>query len=220
MAGYGKLLVCERVKPRWTGKTCVVAATGPSLTPEATQLCRGLPTIAVSNAYKLMPWADVLYSCDPTWWREHQGCRLFPGEKWSSHGKERSTDDKTTVARLYQLRLVQGLFKDGFSYDPTAIHYGGNSGFQAVNLAILFGATRIVLIGFDMRIVDDKRHFFGDHPHPLRNAGPLGQWARRFKHAAKTLPSTIQIVNATPGSAITCFPMVDLEAEMSMQAAA
>lgn len=199
----------ETIERRWPGATVVVAAPGPSLTAAVAEQCRGYRTIAVQDAYKLLPWADVLFGCDASWWRVHKGCPCFAGEKWSSHGSP-SHNDKRTVADEYGVHLVQGVGRDGFSTDPARVHYGSNSGFQAVNLAILFGARRIVLVGFDMRLVGGKRHFFGDHPRPLKNRNDYRAFVRAFEKAARTVPAGVEILNATPGSAMKCFPMVDL----------
>lgn len=160
-----------------------------------------------------MPWADMLYACDELWWRHYKGCPDFAGEKWSSHGAVGSKrhNDKLKVAEEFGLNLVAGQDELGFSLDPEIIHYGSNSGFQALNIAILTGATPIILVGFNMQDVDKQRHFFGNHPAGLRNTGDYRNFARHFARAAKRLPPEIKILNATPNSALTCFPKVELE---------
>ncbi len=177
---------------------------------------RGRKIIAVNDAHRLLPFADVLYACDSAWWNHHKGARSFAGERWSSHGLCRKSNDKSDAARDYGLLLVGGRDShEGFSLDPDHIHYGSNSGFQAVNLAILFGARRIVLVGFDMH----GDHFFGKHPKGLRNATSYAGFLRAFERAAKFLPAHISILNATPGSALRCFPMVDLHVALAAAAA-
>jgi hypothetical protein len=114
---------------------------------------------------------------------------------------------------------VAGAQGAGFSRRQDVIHYGHNSGFQALNLAILLGAARIVLVGFDMRIVDGRRHFHGDHPHPLINADPR-RFVPHFERAAASLPVGVEILNATPGSALTCFPAADLDEALRIPIAA
>lgn len=205
------------LSPRWT--ECVVAATGPSLTAEAAERCRGLPALAVSDAWRLLPWADVLYSCDVDWWDAHNGCPAFRGEKWSSHGNAarpgvHAHNDKLPAAEKYCLNLVQGRAAEGFSLDPSVIHYGSNSGFQAINLAILFGAKRILLIGFDLK---GRGHFFGDHPKGLNRCPDYARFLPPFERAAKLLPEDIRIVNCTPGSALRCFEAMDLHDALSAQ---
>ena len=35
--------------------------------------------IAVNDAWRLAPWADILYACDGRWWRHHKGVPEFTG---------------------------------------------------------------------------------------------------------------------------------------------
>ena len=207
----------ETIAPRWS--QCIVAATGPSLMPAVAAQCVGQHIVAVNDAYRLFlfPAADVLYACDPDWWEMHQGCSGFMGEKWSSHDPL-NNNDKMAVAGRYGLRLVGGRDGEGFSLDPKAIHYGSNSGFQAINLALLFGARRILLVGFDMHS-RSGRHFFGDHPEPLSNYMRFETLVPTFRRAAALLPPDRQIINCTPGSALDCFPFMDLEEALCLSPA-
>ena len=154
-----------------------------------------------------MPWADVLYGCDAKWWNSHDGCADFTGDKWSTHSKHSCSDDKIETAEKYGLRLVKGVAGAGFSTDSSVIHYGDNSGFQALNLAILLGSPYIVLVGFDMRHVSGKSHFFGDHPQGLFQRQEYQSFAKKFDKA----PDGVTIINATPDSALRAYPMMDLE---------
>lgn len=202
--------------PDWNG-FCVVAASGPSLTANVAAACAGRPVVAVNDAYRLFPDAAVLYACDAAWWDVHDGCPAFPGEKWSSHGN-RERNDKRRAAERYGLKLVSGRDGAGFSTDPALIHYGDNSGFQAVNLAAHKLAWRgtIALVGFDLRRVAGRGHFFGEHPPALRTTkNGFAAWKKQFDAAAKLLPDTLKIVNCTPQSALSAFPKQDLEDVLS-----
>ena len=179
----------------------VVAATGPSLTAQQLELCRRLPLVVVNDAYRLAPWAPVLYACDAAWWDHHQGAPGFEGERWSSHHD--GGNDKRECALRWGLQLVAGSDREGFSRDPARIHYGGNSGFQAINLATLWGAARVLLLGFD----GGAGHFFGNHPASLRNAN-ADRFRTHFHLAARDLPCPV--INCTPGSRLDCFPKVGL----------
>jgi hypothetical protein len=209
--------VLERAEPRgWT--SCIVAATGPSmgLIANVAFQCHGQRLIAVNDAYRKFPYADVLYAGDADWWDLHQGCPTFEGEKWSSHG---SGNDKAWVQEKYGVHLIAGprqFDAPGFSLHPATIHYGNCSGFQAINLAILFGATRIILIGFDLTTPRDgtPRHFFGDHAVPAMNLSTYEYFIPAFEQAARmlrTLAPTVHIVNCSPRTALTCFPRMTLE---------
>ncbi len=195
----------------WSDRACIVAATGPSLDAEVALKCRRsfCNVIAVNDAYRLMPWADLLYACDSPWWDHHKGAPSFRGERWSSH--DSFGNDKSRAAEKFGLNLVPGKAGDGFCYDKTHIHYGGNSGFQAINLAILLGAVRIVLVGFNMKSIGGRSHFFGDHPGRLHRSTKYERFVSFFVKAARTLPPGIEIINATPNTALNCFPKMRLE---------
>ncbi len=166
--------------------------------------------LVVQDAYRLMPWADVLYGCDAKWWNVHKDCNGFAGELWSTHDGGKSTsNDKTEPADAYGLNLVKGVAGSGFSTDPGLIHYGDNSGFQALNLAVLFGSPYIVLVGFDMRHIKGRSHFFGDHPTGLFQRAEYESFIKKFAKAPA--PDGVTIVNATPDSSLKCYPMMGLE---------
>ncbi len=207
-----------RITPDWNSEPCIVAAPGPSLTAEVVEQVRmkrwhdHWRVIAVQDAYRVTPWAHALYGCNPSWWRVHRDCGGFEGEKWSTHEGEAGShlNDKREAADKWRVKLVRGADGEGFSLNPAVIHYGSNSGFQAINLAILKGCTRIVLVGFDMRRVEGEAHFFGEHPDELRRDTDYSAFIPSFERAAKLLPPNVQIFNATPGSALRCFPSVHL----------
>src|SRR5690606_27869932 len=91
------------------------------------------------------------------------------------------------------------------------VNSGGNSGYQAVNLAFHFGARRIVLLGFDMHRRDGG-HWHGEH-HGMLSApeSHIAVWRREFDALAFDLKSEgVRVVNATEGSALECFPRMGL----------
>jgi hypothetical protein len=135
--------------------------------------------VVVSDAYILAPWADALASNDRQWWGHHAEAMKFAGQKFTSG-------------------TVDGVVKMS--------HRGGsNSGLLGIRVAMKLGATRVLLLGFDM----GGDHFFGHHPEPLKNTPPArfevfkAQFAR-FEHPG------VEIINCTPGSALRCFPQMPL----------
>lgn len=164
--------------------------------------------VAVNDAYRLMPFADALYACDRKWWLKHKP--QFSGEMWTSH-EPHSLNDKSDL-QIDGLNYVAGTHGIGFSLNPSVLHYGSNSGFQAINLAILKGCRFIVLVGFDM-CRRDKAHFFGDHPEGFytNSDRDFRAYIPEFEMAAKRMPADLTIINATPGSALSCFPMMSLK---------
>lgn len=87
------------------------------------------------------------------------------------------------------------------------IGWGGNSGFQALNLAAVLGCRRIVLVGYDMHL-EDGPHWHGRHDGPLNNPlpGKVSQWIQRLDGAAVELRERgIEVINASLNSALTGF---------------
>lgn len=177
----------------------VCAASGPSLCREDVDYCRerGWPVWATNSSYKL--GCDGLYACDYLWWRANPEAARTAPECW--------TQDKD-ASEAFGLNWIESLPRDGFSEDPRWIHQGKNSGFQLVNLVYLWGAARIVLLGYDMRLTD-KSHWHGDHKGTLKNptASMLADCVKAFD---KVQPLACEVVNCTPGSAIKRFPFADL----------
>lgn len=85
---------------------------------------------------------------------------------------------------------------------------GGSSCFQALNLAIQFGARRIALVGCDARI-DLGKHWHADHAGELRNPHQTTAdlWVKSFDDAADELEALgVEVTNCSPVSALTKFP--------------
>lgn len=194
--------------PRYFDRqTVVVAASGSGLTTAVAEQVRAssVATIVVNDAVFLMPWANVLYAADGAWWSHHCGVPDFKGKRWSVLDPiEAYRPAKLQLAVDHDISLLLPAQVDEFSHDRTVLTLGRNSGLQAINLAMHFGAARIVLVGFNMK----GTHYFGSHPLPLRNSDPES-FIKHFDMAAGTQGS-VDIYNATPDSALKCFPQVDL----------
>lgn len=98
------------------------------------------------------------------------------------------------------------------------IGWCGNSGFGAFNLAVQFGAERIVLVGYDMRI-DRGLHWHGNHPQPWNNPTEktVARWRRCLDEAAPTMRALdIKVLNASSVSALAAYPKVTLEEALGL----
>lgn len=180
-------------------RTVCIIASGPSVNAEDAGCCRGWPTIAVNDAWRLAPFAQVLYACDGEWWRVHHGevRQGFSGELW--------TQD-FPAAKRHGLQHVRGVCGEGLGRRPGVIHWGRSSGYQAINLAWQWGARRLVLLGFDCRPQGGQKHFFGNHKPPLSNNQPFDQWLQLFARLALDLKREgVEVINASPVSALTCW---------------
>lgn len=107
--------------------------------------------------------------------------------------------------------MLKNLGRDGLSEEPNGINTGSNSGYQAINIAVLAGAKRILLLGYDMKFTGGRSHSHNGHPVKMAEQAYRG-YAKNF---ASMLPHLkrlgIEVVNCAPGSAITCFPVKAFE---------
>lgn len=197
MRCYPNLSADAPVVPRlWPASTIVCLGGGPSLTAEDVEACRGrAQVIAINDAYRLAPWADVLYAADAKWWKWHTGVPSFTGLKYSL---------QPTAAQWPGVQVLQNTGERGLEVDPRGLRTGRNSGFQAMNLAVHLGARRIVLLGYDMQRAGRQEHWFGDHPD--RGHSPYGTFVPAFATLLEPLRALgVEVLNCSRVSALTCF---------------
>lgn len=182
--------------PDWTGRTAVVIANGPSLTQHQCNVAMLAPCIAVNTAYVMAPGADVYYAGDFLFHKVHNTrMRKRGGAIWTCDA---------TAAEHFGINRWKGANDVGLG--EKVIHMNGNSGAQAINLAYLFGARKIVLLGFTMREIDGKKHFHGDHEAPLVQKQLFAEWLHKMEFVARDAKRLgVDIVNCDPMSAMTCF---------------
>lgn len=199
----------------WQNATAVCVAAGPSLTKADVEYVRGrAKVIVVNRSIELAPWADVWYACDARFW------------KWVARGEGDWRSAKAIAEQYhgpcYSLALeskrwrpdVKVLSKGtshGLSLDPAKLCLGGNSGYQAINLAVLMGATRILLLGYDMG-VDSKgrQHWHADHPNKMRS--PYQTFLQGYPTLVEPLKKAgIEVVNCSRDTRIKCFPRLTIE---------
>lgn len=186
----------------WLGSTIVCIGTGPSLTLADVEACRGRArVIAVKDAIRLAPWADVLYGAGADiggWWtRNGASLASFAGLRYTLDPK---ASQWATVLRNTGFT--------GLESDPSGLKIGKNSGYQSIGLAVHLGAAKIVLLGFDL---DGNNHFFG--PHPDRMARPnYREFATFFDTLVDPLQALgIRVVNASRATTLECFERLTIE---------
>lgn len=188
----------------WEDKTVVIIGGGPSLTQDQVDYVKGKARlIGINDAYRVAPEIAILYACDLKWWNWHH-------EKTVGLQCLKVTPDKEAAAKYKDLIYIEGAHEKGLSLDPAKIHYGKNGGYQAINLAAHLGANKIILIGFDQRFPKNQSHWFGDHPDNVRSV--YTNWTGDWKSIVEPLKRlNIEVINCTPGSALTVFPMAELK---------
>jgi hypothetical protein len=194
---------------KWKGATVVILASGESLTEGQCELVRqwrawsiggDRRVIAINTTFRRAPWCDVIYACDEHWWDlYHAETRQIPAERWTQN---------PPAATRYGITLITSRKGLGLCREPGAINQGKNGGYQAIGLAYHFAVARVVLLGYDMH----GGHWHGEHPDPLDKRMNFGQWLPLFDRLAADLQREgVDVVNCTPGTALTCFRQAGLE---------
>lgn len=186
----------------WSGERCYVICGGASVVNQRTQIphLRGR-IIAIKQSVRLRPDADVMFVAGEQSW---DICRdVFPafrGEFIVARGKSdpRFPERTKRIGRGEAERL---------SLDPGRLG-GRDAGTSAINLAVLFGANEIVLLGYDMT----GGHWCRTHPLPFppkehfdRHMAVLPTFAKDCEAAG------VRVVNCSPSSAVTTFERGRLE---------
>lgn len=159
--------------------------------------------IVVNSSYERAPWADVLHAGDAKWWRAYPEAEAFAGERWTLDPE--LADDPG-------MHQITGIDEPGISENPRRLHTGGNVGYQAIGLAVLWGARRIVLLGYDMNATRGRLHWHADHDAKrLGNPCNFAAWRARLAVAAVDLRRLgVEVVNCSRETALTCFERDDL----------
>ena len=160
----------------------------------------------VNDGFRMAAWADAHVALDEDWWTFHgkEVRKTFQGE---SYCIEPSVRDR------FGARYLKPVIRDGFSLDWNSPSYGADTGQFAIQLAILKGARRILLLGYDMGDgPSGERHWFGDHPKPLRNTSPYGLFLEKYAKAAEWCRENgVEVINCSRRTRLECFPRARLE---------
>lgn len=208
-------------------KTAVILATGPSLTLEVLAAAhegqkRGLWAVfGMNHVWRDFKALDGFLACNPEYYEINwqRGLMNLPCPKW--------TWDQKTASR-FDINYIEGKWADGFSKDPKVLHYGHSSGFQLPQIAYHLGYRRLLLCGYDMKYAPDydgknkrigssPRHYFGEYKDAILNHWPSVkvkdgvhiELIEQFEKVKRINPD-VEIINCSPGSAMTCFEMATL----------
>ncbi len=200
------------------GETFAILAGGPSLKDFDPSVLKGCRVITINDSWRISPKADYLYFCDKKWWQYHQDRNL------------RSLDNKISFHELiYKGFWVKGGpgFNDhpqvhslafcgqvGLSHCPESLRHGSNSGYAAINLAYLLGASKIILLGYDLDFSGSVTHW---HREPREQPT---EFRRTLEHSMLPLfpflvdpleEAGVKVINANPNSALLCWPRMELQ---------
>lgn len=198
---------CWDLDRRYAGLTVVLVGGGPSHAVASLRALRHHCLIAINSACRrVRPIAtahDMLFFSDNSWAEN----RPFLLDDWPGPVV---TSNRNTKARLgdavHRIDITALTLAIGAAPDFVQ----ASSGHTAACLAAIMGARRIVLTGFECRMVDGRshgHHDYADHDTNHYRERFLPGWAVL---APVLAGMGVQVLNASPESAIPDFPIVPL----------
>lgn len=190
----------------WAGQDAFIIGGGPSLREFDWRRLIPFLTVGCNDAYQLGPSVcTICMFSDLNWYQQHlkRGIKEFPNPVI------------TNQSSLHESEIENVLTMERSSNGPsrTALGWGGNTGYSAINLALILGARRVFLLGFDMKRVKRKTNWH-DQNVGVPNDASYHRFIQGFEQSvelfAKVFPER-EIINITPDSELNVFPKADLD---------
>ena len=160
--------------------------------------------IGVNVAFLLGEWISALWFCD---WQFYKTYR-----REIHDFKNLKVTDASEVRGQPNIKVMHRSDSRGLSFKPDTINWNKNSGAAAINLAVLMGAKKIRLLGFDMN-PDELRHWHGKMKLYEARTSIMNfkVWGNRFNDIARDAKAAgIEILNVNPNSHINDFRKVHI----------
>lgn len=190
--------------PQSTHEEIFILGGGASFKRAYAERLRDRFVIGCNEAFRL--GSDLIDWChftDLAWWLQHKD------ELQSYDGT------LTTVQRLVddpRVRVFKGKPSGIEFQNRCRVGVNRNTGLGAINIAVHLGATRIVLLGFDMSEAAEDHHWYerddkGDRhsTYRMHRRFALDVWEDLRRKGG------IEVVNACPDSGLPFWPKVELE---------
>lgn len=201
------MLVDHHVCPKdWIGETVVIVASGPSTELVDLSLLKGKKVIAVAHGYRAVPDADVLLIGGHAFYlsnnlSDYKGPLIVAAQRLS-----RVTQPDPRLVFMYRQD------KFGISDDPGALSGSESSVMLAINYAAHRGVSKVILLGCDGKPAESGRRRIGLAKKDTHDA------IERYQEQERAMETQIQpladrgieIVNCSPGTALTIYPVESL----------
>ena len=188
----------------WNGENAYIIGGGSSLHHFDWNLLKSENTIGCNDAYKL--GEEICKVC------------IFGDYSWWQHHKDRLSEYKgVVVTNACGLASEKPSWVNYFERQPTGLFrnslgWNGNTGASALNLALILGAKRIYLLGFDMGIIKGKTNW---HDEIIHKSAVLpssyDMFLDRWKHVVKDLENKFpnrEVINVNDDSRLYGIPTI------------
>jgi len=189
-------------KPEWIDEEVFIIGGGDSLRSFNWSLLKDERTIGCNDAYKLgEETCKICVFGDARWFKIHKDSLAeYKGTVFTNANQLFHTN----LSWLWTLqRQVTGLSK-------TRLGWNWNTGAVAVNLALLLGAKRIFLLGFDMQISKTGRANWHSVKGTKPNVEAYSKFLMGFTQLSIDLKTKFncEVINVTDNSNLDLFPKI------------
>jgi hypothetical protein len=197
------------VTPEWQGQIAFLVGGGPSVLSQDLELLRGRHVIAINSSYQRVPFADILFFGDLRWWLEHRvALDRFAGRIVTC--RPNVPCDLTSGGR--SIFSLQRQNPPGLATIATRVMFRRTSYASAINLAVHLGVQRIVTLGLDGQAAPNGRTHHHEQHKWVRRADSWREQRKDFATLVEPLKAAgVELLNASPGSAVPFWPIVDLK---------
>jgi len=191
-------------------KICYIVGGGPSLMDFDFSILKDQDTIVVNQAIFQVPHAKYFITMDYTWLlksevlttavRRNQFTK-HPAEKFFILALEENRlvpiDEFHCIDKKFGLHYDLSLFDNvirslkhgGMGTTLQDFHSGSDSGFSALQLAVILGYKKIYLLGFDFCTLNSETHFHQDYENY-----PVSNYQKKLDEFLGLYPSALQVL--------------------------
>lgn len=196
------------IAPEWKNERAFLVCGGPSVASQDIDALRGRRVMVVNSSCYRVPFADILFYGDERWELENRSAvKTFPGRVISSTYGDQHCNYIEFLRRPRPADTPPGL-----SLDPSQAWLRHTSVRGAINVLCHLGVSEIVTVGLDGGPDEAGRtHHHSPHPWGL-NKDIWALQREELSHVATDLAARgVKLLNASPGSHIPFWPIVNLE---------
>jgi len=196
---------------RFEGQDVYIIGGGPSLSDFDWKDLEHKNTIGCNSAFRLgSRICNICFFSDYLWFEKfYTLLSQYKGLLITHYPKFKNKDEDW----LYWMErgIKHGLYND-------KLCYGGNTGCGAINLALLMGAKRVLLLGFDCKPGNNNEPNWHEWQIEEMRKGVHDKFLKGFKLLSEALPEVFpecEVINLTEGSRIPYFPFSNFKTEMA-----
>jgi len=188
------------VEKKWKDQEVFIIGGGESLKGFDWGLLKPLRTIGCNDAY--VHGTDICLFGDTKWFEHH--------EKWlrNYEGIVFTSCPKLQKSRVPWLWLI---CREAIGLHKGSIGWNFSTGANAINLALLLGAAKIYLLGFDVKLSKYGKSNWHDNNLDAPNEEVYPKFLEGFKYVARDLRKKfpeVKVINVTNDSALNEFPKI------------